>query len=494
MAAPAMKSPNDPPIAVARDDHLPTLDGWRAVAVLAVVFHHFYWSGIHLPYRWLEILEDQGRFGVDIFFAISGFLITSRLLAERARTGTVSIRGFYVRRVFRILPPALLCLAFMVVMPFVRWPPRVEHRPFEPMDWLGTLFFFRNYAPTGFLITGHYWSLSVEEQFYLLWPTLLALPLLRRRLWAVPAITFAVTVWRVLVYADRVPEAFMSAGILTFRTDLRLDALLWGAFAALLVQREGGRAWVVRHLTVVPWLVAIAVFFGSGQLRPEIELPLKAISAPVIIVATVYHPKWLVSRALEVPPLRFIGTISYGIYLFQQTYIPFDLFRLHLVILTAWVSFVVVERPMTDLGRRLLSSTREPMRRWAKLRLVPAFGLLAAALAVYVVTAKEALAQPYYPQGVGVVLYRAPDFRDEEAVLPVGKYPIPGFGAPATDPYNPPISVMSMATGQARVRVCTAVHDGEGAGRCHLFRPNTHVQYVGDGLANRIAFVEVMPD
>jgi len=153
--------------------YLPTLDGWRAFAVLAVIFSHGVLSAsvsAHLPHWAFRAINGSGTKGVQLFFAISGFLITSRLIEEWNCFGRISLKRFYVRRVCRILPPAMTYLLVIAILGLanillIQW-----------SCWLSAVCFFRNYMPPGIgVFDDHYWSLSVEEQFYLIWPALLVL-------------------------------------------------------------------------------------------------------------------------------------------------------------------------------------------------------------------------------------------------------------------------------------------------------------------------------
>ena len=163
--------------------YIPTLDGWRAIAILMVLVDHALFFGFRASRVALwPVPPALGLHGVNLFFALSGFLITSRLLEEWRVTGAISLRGFYIRRAFRILPAALLVLAATATLGLVGL------IPVSRMEVLGAVFFFRNYLPgasypdaTGFF-TEHYWSLAVEEHFYLAWPALLLLTLRKR--WA----------------------------------------------------------------------------------------------------------------------------------------------------------------------------------------------------------------------------------------------------------------------------------------------------------------------
>ena len=151
--------------------YVPTLDGWRTLSIAAVILCH---DNLHRfgPFS-TEWLYLHGNVGVDIFFAISGLLICSRLLDEESDAGSISIRNFYLRRAFRILPPAIAFLAALLILS------RLVHLPAETPEVLASLFFVRNYtfffhhfqsvAP---FYTSHFWSLAVEEHFYLIFPLL----------------------------------------------------------------------------------------------------------------------------------------------------------------------------------------------------------------------------------------------------------------------------------------------------------------------------------
>lgn len=222
-----------------RTNYLPTLDGWRTIAVGAVICNHLLlWNGHKLDPRGL------GTLGVDLFFAISGLLITYRMLEEHDRTGEVSLRSFYIRRAFRILPAALLFLAVVSVLS------AIGILPITPMEIISSLLFFRNYYADATPLTWytvHYWSLSVEEHFYLLWPALLVgLGITRARRWT-PWFAFAIAAWRTLdshFHFIQSPKLWY----LLCRTDYRLDGLLWGCFAALLLHQPEWR----RRLSQTP--------------------------------------------------------------------------------------------------------------------------------------------------------------------------------------------------------------------------------------------------
>lgn len=157
-----------PPYLTILSGRLPSVDGWRAACLMLVLAAHSQglpgfkevggeWWLTHIP------LLFDGHLGVRCFFVISGFLITYLLLQEDERFGSVNLKSFYVRRALRILPVYLAYLAVIGILQYfsVVWQ--------EPITWVGDLTFTTNFLPRGF-ISGHLWSLSVEEQFYLIWP------------------------------------------------------------------------------------------------------------------------------------------------------------------------------------------------------------------------------------------------------------------------------------------------------------------------------------
>ncbi len=150
---------------VSRTGYLPTLDGWRAIAIVAVLLDHAVAYSPLGQVPWLYRLSRTGPNGVSLFFAISGFLICSRLLEEQRAFGRISLQGFYIRRACRILPPAMFYLAVIGVLALC------GIVVVTGAEWWSCVFFFRNYLPASWIGQGwggytvHYWSLAVEEHF-----------------------------------------------------------------------------------------------------------------------------------------------------------------------------------------------------------------------------------------------------------------------------------------------------------------------------------------
>jgi peptidoglycan/LPS O-acetylase OafA/YrhL len=382
---------NAPDVTAARsgagtsDGYLPTLDGWRAIAIGLVLFDHAFNSSVCAAgsTRWCNHFM-VGQTGVNLFFGLSGLLICTRLLQERQRTARISLRGFYVRRACRILPAALLYLAIITLAALAR------QILISRTELAASLFFFRNYLSpeTGFY-TGHFWSLSLEEQFYIVWPTLLLALLLLPGRWPVVVtvlLAASVAVWR---HAS-VALALMLHGQLArgffLHTGVRADGLLMGAAAALALARgtrplERVPLWMWG--TIVGVYVAVVAHFG---LRPTIW---ESTLVPVMVAWTAYHPRALPSRLLEWPVLRWLGRISYSLYIWQQCFFPpADVAApLHLVqrwplgalaaIACAATSYYLLERPAIRLGHRMAPPVAEGRRDLAR-RPPPAIEAVAA--------------------------------------------------------------------------------------------------------------------
>jgi len=325
--------------------HLPQLDGLRALAVLFVCWHHWMPRRYHAGINW-------GATGVDLFFVLSGFLITGILLACRrpieAGTQTVGFTAgrFYARRFLRIFPLyyAVLALASVALALETGILVSLWTYTFNLWGaWRGAL--------SGTWIS-HFWSLAVEEQFYLVWPwVVLCVP--RRALVPVVAATIAVgPLSRALLFAAGAPFDAMR-----MVTTSCLDLLAAGALGAVLVERDG-LAQVLRGR------FGRALGLGGGALflwGLWIQRQGHADGATQLEVLVVYARwpffTWLVLRAaqgfggvlatlLESRPLAFVGKISYGVYVFHAFALALDrvgLAGLHpLLRLPAYLAFTLV--------------------------------------------------------------------------------------------------------------------------------------------------------
>lgn len=318
----------------AESSRIPTLDGWRGIAILMVLADHMVYAGFgHYPRGWMRL----GLHGVTLFFVLSGFLITSTLSAEPIR-----LKRFYIRRFFRLMPTAWTFLGVLALLNLagIHWTSVAE--------MFGCVFFYRNFQGT-IGVAGHFWSLSIEEQFYLVWPSLLLFFGLRRCRWIALGGAVAVAVYRFSFWSR------FEQGLMDTHTDVRADALLAGCLLALYLPAH--REQIARWSGYLAVPAAALVVFAIA--RFHVLQPLwESVSIAVLLASTALHPGSAVSRALAWKPLVWLGGLSYTIYVWQE---PFTLFHgaatlfgfgilLPPIVLAChyWI-----ERPVRQWGRRL---------------------------------------------------------------------------------------------------------------------------------------------
>lgn len=260
--------------------------------------------------------------GVDIFFAVSGLLITTQLLQDS------DLKRFYIRRAFRILPPVFLYLGAVFALHLI-----------DSRDLWHCLSMLRNYG-TGSEYTTHFWTLSLEEQFYLAWPLVLLLSGKRAPKVAIAGI-IAVCAWRAFAW---------HLGMNYSRTDMRSDGLLWGCVSAF-VLRTGD----IKFGKFIPAICVVCAFFVWSI---PIFMPVMPIMWTCAVLGTVQKPTWAFSRLLEWRPLVWIGQRSYGIYVWQSLFIfvpvPIPMtVKIAAVIVWSAVLYEYVESPLRSIGRTL---------------------------------------------------------------------------------------------------------------------------------------------
>ncbi len=335
--------------------HLRALDGLRGVAVLAVLAFH---SG--------ATRAVGGWLGVDVFFVLSGFLITWLLLAEFAAGGRVRFAGFYARRALRLLP-ALYVVVAAVLLYAVLAPHPVAT---QKLGWgvVGTLLYVSDIqAATGHVpvlgLIEHTWSLSIEEHFYLLWPPLLVL-LVRR---GGQRVALVATVSLAGLSALLAPLLWAGAGSVArvyYGPDVRAQALLVGCALAVLL---GGRRLPSAKAPQVLSLAGAAAGIGLIVLACTVNfrsaavyhggLSVIALLAGVLVAAVVVAPHGWLAALLSIPVLVGLGRISYGLYLWHWPvflalnqgalglpWLPTQAVRLVVAVGAASASYLLVER------------------------------------------------------------------------------------------------------------------------------------------------------
>ena len=321
-------------------DYRPDIEGLRAVAVLGVVLFH-----ANLP-------QFGGGFvGVDVFYVLSGFLITSLIVAEVEKTGRLSLAKFWGRRMRRLLPAAAVVLLATLAAGYVL----LDALSFRQVtkDIITAAAYVSNWnfaaqavdylaadAPPSPVL--HYWSLSVEEQFYLLWPLMFAgiavfcarrgITAFRRRQWATAVTVVGVLslAWSLWLTGKNQPYAF-------FSTPTRAWQLALGAAVALSASFWARRVMLVRTLTALVGFVAVLGSFvllrgaDAGTAYPGVYALLPTLGTAAVVASGIGArsvPRWSVQRLLGLRPMRFIGRLSYSWYLWHWP---------PLVLVVAWV-------------------------------------------------------------------------------------------------------------------------------------------------------------
>jgi peptidoglycan/LPS O-acetylase OafA/YrhL len=375
-----------------RPSRIRGLDGIRAIAVLVVFGFHSQWP--HLVGGWL---------GVDIFFVLSGFLITTLLLREQSSQGRIALLRFYFRRLCRLLPA--LGLLFLVLAIYYKADHSLaghQTRLFMPWaislvpNWRLIAFDPLTTGAYALSVIGHTWTLGVEEQFYVVWPLLLiALTALLRSRRVITAVVtglaccagaYEIWGWHVGLGSLR-PNTQGLHDRLYWGTDTHAYGLLFGCAAALYLttRADEGRAavsrwgaWLLRatalagtiYIAAVAWLAPSDAFLDSGG---EVAI---ACATAVVLWYLAACPDRVTLAVLEWPPVRWIGRLSYGIYLWSIPVVVIvgerilvlgsyflQLAEFAVAVLCASVSYYLVERPISRRAAgwgRVNSSAADP--------------------------------------------------------------------------------------------------------------------------------------
>ena len=322
--------PDPPPDTHRKTERLPSLDGLRAIAILLVLGGHFqYTAGFPFEKLGFAFVVLDGELGVRIFFVISGFIIT-RLLLEEARTyGSVSLPLFYTRRALRILP--IYC-AYLGVLAIFSAAGRYTD---SASSWLGCLTFTRNLIGRGNSATEHFWSLAVEEQFYLCWPILFFLLRLERRrplaLIVLVSVSVSAIVIRDLFDADQLFKGVANC-ILGARSLFRYaDSIAIGcgggfihaAFAGVLARRLTAFWGLVAALLLAVEQVYLKVFVAKGSfvlpfgLMSALMPTVQALTVIALLLCTLSSANGPIYSLLNQRLMVRIGVLSYSLYVWH---------------------------------------------------------------------------------------------------------------------------------------------------------------------------------
>ncbi|HWD72728.1 MAG TPA: acyltransferase family protein [Actinomycetota bacterium] len=445
----------------------PGLDGLRALAVVGVLLYH---AGVH----WVP----GGFLGVDLFFVISGYLITSLLIAEVERTGGISFASFFRRRARRLLPALGLLLVVTTAALVAFWPDELAKVRGDIVASLGyvTNWWFIVHHQSYFQATGrpsplqHLWSLAVEEQFYLVWPAtvglLLAGSVATRRLKLVAAAAFggavASTAWMAVIAVSHNVPYVTDASRVYFGTDTHAMGVLVGSGAAVVATWAERQGWMQRFgdaldiagvvgLAGVCWAMTHTSEFVPALYRGGFLLFAALAALPV--VAAGRERSWL-GEGLGSAPLRWVGLRSYSLYLWHwpiyvftrpQLDVPFTkggdlLLRLALTFAAAEASYRWVEEPIRAKGLRAwaegIAAALNFPRNWRT-----ATALYAACVLIVVGAAGFMLSATHTPQ--------------PPPVSPVAVSPVAAHGAAAPTP----AAASAPGTGALPTESMTAIGD-----------------------------------
>lgn len=340
-AASAQPLPKAPP-------RIPELDGFRGLAIILVVVGHTLTFTLHF---WLQAGLKMGEMGVLLFFVLSGYLITTLLREEELRTGTISLRAFYIRRACRLLPALA---AFLLAIALMRSLGLITDVPGR--EFLAAIFYVRNIFGTSQTL-GHLWSLSLEEQFYTLWPFLFLLFGMKRMLRVAIGLTILIMIWRGTAIALHL--WIYETGVFYLRPWFRFDAIAIGCWLALATLPQPPK-----------WLFGFSApafliwsLYGEFISRP-LFITLQTTLAALLLVSVIKGERGL-RRFFSQKWLRWFGGVSYSLYLWQQictVSLPnlewIRLFPLNLIaaLAIAILSRKYIEEPFLRLGRRHLSA------------------------------------------------------------------------------------------------------------------------------------------
>jgi peptidoglycan/LPS O-acetylase OafA/YrhL len=335
-------------------DRIPSLDGFRAISILLVLIAHSRLS-VGFPEQFYDFAR-HGAVGVTVFFVISGFLITNLLFNEETRSTKISIRGFYIRRAFRIIPVFFLYIVFVLI-----WQ-NFEVLNIKSINIIHALTFTENFdkSPNWFL--GHFWTLSIEEQFYLFWPLTFVFFRNRLKLIVTSLIIYSCLV-RALVY--KIPQIDLITLHPFFE---KADAIFVGVLGAIylkenpnILNHRAFRSYLLKTCALI-LIITLVYAQGYGKLA-IISLPagnlIISVAILFLLFAYIIPSKSLVFKFLNHKYIIHIGVLSYSLYIWQQVLFVGDgrfawkSFPVNWLVIyvVALLSYYLWEKPFIKFGR-----------------------------------------------------------------------------------------------------------------------------------------------
>lgn len=327
-------------------ERIPSLDGLRGISILMVLVGHLV-DTVSFP-KQLVPLGGIANIGVLIFFVISGFLITTLLMREQDKHGRISLRNFYIRRVLRILPVSYLYIGVIAALTFLGFIHLRQH------DLAFAASYLMNYHKDHSWYFGHFWSLTIEEQFYVIWPALVVLLGFRRSFVAVTMFLIVAPpgrflLWRVFPHLPT--ELGLAYGA---------DSIAMGCLLAMNFERLR----TIKVLTSNFLFVILACAVSAKLYSWNVERPAHGllyvinILIALAILRCVTVPDDFLGRILNSKALSFVGVLSYSIYVWQQLFLNGQSsrsvfpFNVGIVFVVALLSYYLVERPFLKLKSR----------------------------------------------------------------------------------------------------------------------------------------------
>jgi peptidoglycan/LPS O-acetylase OafA/YrhL len=336
------------------------LDGWRGISILSVVCLHLFFYHTPTAFESLAALAKEGDYlrllfqaalrpinrmgalGVPLFFLISGYIITTLLLREDAANGKISIKAFYVRRLFRIVPAMAI---FLLAIAGLDW---LGILASDKISYIASATFTCNIVQCDWW-HAHLWSLAVEEQFYLVWPAMFALFVSRRE----PLVIILAIVFFLLSFKFPDAKSFLFVAMGVYLAILQNKgfkfpahpALIWGSLLFLLVS----------SFTLKKWFIAPAI------------VALEPLALAVLFICS--FDSAFFRKILSFKPLVAVGRVSYGLYLWQQLFtappgkqlIFTGDWQLVLLPLIVYAQYKFVEVPLIAAGRRYSARIQQPI-------------------------------------------------------------------------------------------------------------------------------------